>query len=165
MGDSLWNSAVGPSSGGTATGGYEKAVLEQYKLCVEMADRVSARRNLTNTFFLTFNSAVVTALAATSGAAWRHGSVGPLLAALVILLTQCLAWLVMMRSYRQLNGAKYTVINALELRLPARAFTGEWDALRAGTVWRRYLPLTYVEQSIPAIFAAAYLVGFFAAVL
>ena len=29
---------------------YDEAVLEQYKLYVEMADRISARRGLTNTF-------------------------------------------------------------------------------------------------------------------
>ena len=30
---------------------YDEAVLEQYKLYVEMADRISARRGLTNTPF------------------------------------------------------------------------------------------------------------------
>jgi hypothetical protein len=31
-------------------------VLEKYKLYVEMADRVSARRGLTNSFFLALNT-------------------------------------------------------------------------------------------------------------
>jgi hypothetical protein len=163
--DTLWNNGGGPSNGSGATGEYQGAILEQYKLCVEMADRGSSRRNLTYTFFLTFNSAVVTALAAASGADWHQGPAWTLLAGLVIPLTQCLAWSVMMRSYRQLNAAKYAVINALERKLPAHAFAGEWDALGSGTDGRRYMPLTYVEQSGPAIFGAAYLVGFFAAVL
>jgi hypothetical protein len=38
-------------------------VLEQYKLYVEMADRLSARRALANTFFLTVNTAVLIGLA------------------------------------------------------------------------------------------------------
>ena len=38
-------------------------LLEQYKLYVEMADRISQRRGAANTFFLTFNTAVVGALA------------------------------------------------------------------------------------------------------
>jgi hypothetical protein len=33
-------------------------LLEQYKIYVEMADRISSRRALTNTFFLTINTAV-----------------------------------------------------------------------------------------------------------
>ena len=41
---------------------YDGALLEQYKLYVEMADRVSARRGLTNSFFLTLNTSVVAAL-------------------------------------------------------------------------------------------------------
>ena len=35
------------------------ALLEQYKLYVEMADRISARRGLTNSFFLTLNTGIV----------------------------------------------------------------------------------------------------------
>ena len=38
-------------------------LLEQYKIYVEMADRISHRRAVANTFFLTFNTAVVGALA------------------------------------------------------------------------------------------------------
>ncbi|TSB21548.1 RipA family octameric membrane protein [Streptomyces benahoarensis] len=160
--ETLWNTDIGPSdySGGEET--YHGAVLEQYKLCVEMADRVSSRRNLTNTFFLTLNTAVVAAAAAGGGI---HGSLWVRLAGLVILLTQCLAWFVTMRSYRQLNAAKYAVIGALERRLPALAYSdAEWGALGEGRDWRRYLPLTHVEQWVPLIFAAAYVVGFLATV-
>ncbi|MFE0514176.1 hypothetical protein [Streptomyces sp. NPDC058964] len=49
-------------------------------------DRVSSRRNLTNTFFLTLNTAVVGVLAAVSGTAWRNSSAWVLVAGLVILL-------------------------------------------------------------------------------
>ncbi len=35
------------------------ALLEQYKLYVEMADRISARRGLTNSYFLTLNTGIV----------------------------------------------------------------------------------------------------------
>lgn len=88
------------------------------------------------------------------------------MAGLTILLTQCLTWFVMMRSYRQLNSAKYAVIGALERRLPAFAYSdAEWDALGRGRDWRRYVPLTRVEQWVPLIFGAAYVVGFLAAAL
>lgn len=64
---SLWNEGVGPSDFSEVNERYNQAVFEQYKLCVEMADRVSARRNLTNTFFLSLNSAVVAVMAAAFG--------------------------------------------------------------------------------------------------
>ena len=37
-------------------------LIEQYKIYVEMTDRISQRRGATNTFFLTFNTAIVAAL-------------------------------------------------------------------------------------------------------
>ncbi|GHF04730.1 hypothetical protein GCM10014715_71180 [Streptomyces spiralis] len=39
-------------------------MFEQCELCVEMADRVSARRSLANTFFLSLNSAVAAVVVA-----------------------------------------------------------------------------------------------------
>ena len=69
--DSLWNDpAVQPGEGSPEAA---SAFLEQYKLYVEMADRVSARRGNTNTFFLTLNTTAVTAIgllwSSTSGCA------------------------------------------------------------------------------------------------
>ena len=97
---------------------YYSTLLEQYKLYVEMADRVSARRGLANTFFLTFNSAVFTLI----GAFWTarpHATSALLIVPVLVLLAQCLAWFWLIRSYRQLNAAKYAVVGALEERLPA----------------------------------------------
>ncbi|WP_424893183.1 RipA family octameric membrane protein [Streptomyces sp. XH2] len=164
--DTLWNAGVGPTDYARAKDKYQGAILEQYKLCVEMADRVSARRSLTNTFFLSLNTVAVTALVTLSGAHWRSSSVWLLLAGLAVLLTQCLGWFVMMRSYRQLNAAKYAVIGALERRLPALAYSdAEWGALGEGHDWRRYVPLTYVEQGVPVVFGVAYVAGFLATTL
>jgi hypothetical protein len=164
--DALWNKAVGPSDYSSATERYQQTVLEQYKLCVEMADRVSGRRNLTNTFFLSLNSAVVAVVAGASARTLSAASVWVLLAGLAILQAQCFAWFVMVRSYRQLNAAKYQVIGALEERLPAFAYSrAEWGALGEGRDWRKYLPLTHIEQWVPAIFCASYLLGFFALAL
>ncbi|MQS39729.1 RipA family octameric membrane protein [Streptomyces katsurahamanus] len=165
--ETLWNEGVSPSDYACGKDGYQGAVLEQYKLCVEMADRVSSRRNLTNTFFLTLNTAVVATLAAVfPGEVRQPRPVWVVLSGLLILLTQCLVWWVMMRSYRQLNAAKYAVIGALERRLPAFAYSdGEWGALGEGRDWRRYVPLTYVEQWVPLTFGTAYVVGCLAVVL
>jgi hypothetical protein len=166
LGDALWNTEVDPSHYSEAGDRYQQAVLDQYKLCVEMADRVSSRRNLTNTFFLSLNSAVVAVVAAVSGRTLGGLAVQLLLAGLLILLAQCAAWFVMVRSYRQLNAVKYAVIGAFEKRLPAFAYSrAEWVALGEGRDWRRYLPLTHVEQWVPGIFAFSYVLGFCATVV
>jgi len=125
-------------------------------LYVEMADRISGRRMLTNTFFLTLNTAVFTAF----GVLWEtrpSGSFAWLTFPLVALLIQCGSWYWILRSYRQLSSAKYTVIGALEERLPTSPYwRAEWKALGSGHDRTRYLPLTHLEQWIPLLFAATY---------
>ncbi|GAA1454311.1 RipA family octameric membrane protein [Nocardiopsis tropica] len=159
--DRLWNTDVNPQTYTDAEEGYRAAVLDQYRTCVEMADRVSGRRSLTNTFFLSLNSAVVAAVVAVAGNSSQEVPLLLLLAGLVVLWAQCLTWFVMVRSYRQLNTAKFAVIGALERRLPALAYSdAEWFALGEGRDWRKYLPLTRVEQGVPLIFGAAYLLVF-----
>ncbi|SCK20242.1 hypothetical protein H181DRAFT_01472 [Streptomyces sp. WMMB 714] len=165
MSESLWNDAVSPASYADTSGAYQTAVFEQYKLCVEMADRVSARRNLANTFFLSLNSAVVAVVAAVLQEPRGQVSIWLLLPGLVILVSMCGAWYVLVRSYRQLNGAKFAVIGAMEERLPAFAYSrAEWKALGEGKDWKRYLPLTHAEQWVPVVFALAYFAGFIALV-
>jgi hypothetical protein len=123
------------------------------------------QRNLANTFFLSLNSAVVAAASAVAGHGWRQAPPLLVFAGLLILLGECLAWFLMMRSYRQLNHAKWEVIGLLERRLPARAYSdAEWGMLGRGRDFRRYIPLTIVEQGIPIFFAVAYLLGYAAAV-
>jgi len=162
---SVWNS---PDNSNLAAGDKEferTAVLEQYKMYVEMADRISARRSLTNTFFLSLNTAIFAAIASR----WTGTSttlpwflVFPLLA----LVTQCFAWFFLVRSYRQLNSAKYTVIGVLEDRLPASPYwRAEWAALGEGKDKRKYWPMTHLEQWIPILFALTYVGGFIAAVV
>jgi hypothetical protein len=155
----LWNSDIGKDSYGPHRAPYQSAVLEQYALCVEMADRISARRASANTFFLGLNTAVLTVV----GVLWRDkpsGSSNLLIAPLGLLLTLCLAWFLLVRSYRQLNAAKYAVIGSLEERLPASPYRHEWSLLATGARRATYWPLSKVEQWIPGIFAAAYIAGF-----
>ncbi|MEU1450764.1 RipA family octameric membrane protein [Streptomyces avermitilis] len=161
MRDALWNEAIGPTEYTDSSDRYRTALFEQYKLCVEMADRVSARRNASNTFFLTVNSALVTLLA-TALPELREGvSVWLLLPGLLILLSMCLSWFVLVRSYRQLNRVKWAVIGTFEERLPAYAYSrAEWHALGEGRDWRRYLQLSLIEQWVPLVFAVSYLLGF-----
>lgn len=162
--DSLWNDNLDANDYHDATATYHAAVFEQYKLCVEMADRVSARRNLANTFFLTLHSGLMVFLSAwLSQAPHRRVPVALALAVLLILMGMCATWWITVRSYQQLNRGKYAVIGALEERLPARTFVGgEWRALGEGRNWRIYLPLGRVERSVPLLFAGAYVLGFVA---
>ena len=120
---------------------------------------------LTNTFFLTLNTAAVTAI----GVVWsgkEHGLRWILPFLFVGLVIECLAWFWLLRSYRQLNTAKYLVVGALEERLPASPYwAAEWSALGKGEDPARYWPLSHLEQWLPALFIGLYLFGFIAALV
>jgi hypothetical protein len=156
----LWNDRAADVVAAGTPGVYDSAVLEQYKLYVEMADRVSQRRALANTFFLSLNTAIFTLL----GVVWPTGPDGQpwwLLIPLVALLGECFAWYYVVRSYRQLNAAKFEVVGALEERLPASPYwRAEWWALGQGKDLHRYWPLSHIEQWIPVLFASTYVAGF-----
>jgi hypothetical protein len=82
---------------------YQAAILEQYKIYLEMADRISARRGLTNTFFLTLNTLILT----TIGVLWKDrptAGVWYLAVPLAALLLQCGAWFWLLRSPHPLGG-------------------------------------------------------------
>lgn len=155
-----WTTGVSEQDYVAAREKYQAALLEQYKIYVEMADRISARRGLTNTFFLTLNTLIF----ATVGAVLQDRptmTVGHLVVPLIVLLLQCAAWFWLLRSYRQLNSAKYVVIGVLEERLPASPYwRAEWRALGEGSDPSRYWPLTHLEQWIPASFGVAYAAAF-----
>ena len=138
--------------------------MELYKLAVEMADRVSARRGTANTFFVTVNTALLAFLGlAELRVAWPVAVGG-----VVISLT----WALLIKSYRDLNAAKYTVINKAEERLPLRVFYDEWQIVKKDPPeswfprdWlarlTRYVEFTIVEMIVPLVFAALYLLVLF----
>lgn len=64
-----------------------------------------------------------------------------------------------LRSYRDLNRAKFDVILELEKRLPVQIFGDEWKSLKRDEVkwWRgRYAEQGTVERVVPFVFMAIY---------
>jgi hypothetical protein len=116
--------------------------LDLYKLAVEMADRISARRGVANTFFLTVNTGLA-ALLGGDELRWYVAGAGIVL---------CAAWWALLKSYRDLNRAKFDVILVMEQRLPVHPFGDEWNELRKS----RYRELGRVERIVPALFALVY---------
>jgi len=143
---------------------YQDHLLEQYKLYVQMADKISERRQSTNRFFLTVNTAVLAFLGVvvTPVVGSNQGGAGsvPLPWVLVVSaagLLMCFTWYRLVRSYRDLNMGKFKVVHALESRLPSSPYDAEWEAVGRGKDRKLYLPFTHVETYIPLIFAALYI--------
>jgi hypothetical protein len=147
-----------------------------------MADRVSARRAGSNTFFLTVNTALAAIVGIVSSARKPppHGSLPSfdafgLVATAIAGIVLSIVWWMLLRYYRRLNGAKWQVINKLEKELPAQPFTDEWKILHpdeptsdeklAKLSWMQRVKVrtkhreaTVVEQIVPFVFMAIYLV-------
>ncbi len=131
---------------------YRAHLLEQYRLYVEMADKMSERRQSANSFFLSVNTVIVGLVSYfTLNDACRRlvALLSPInIAGLVI----CYTWYRLMRSYRDLNTAKFKVIHELEQELPASPYDCEWEKVGRGTNRSLYLPITRVEMSVPWVF-------------
>ncbi len=139
-------------------------VMEQYKLAVEMADRVSARRAVANAFFLTVNTTLVAVVGLDSASA-RSVPLSVAVCAAGVVVAGC--WMFLLQNYRRLNEAKFVVINRIEdEHLPVKMFKDEWALLggedapagRRGKVKVGLKQLGGVERLVPWVFALLYIV-------
>src|SRR2546423_6198448 len=104
---------------GTQINQSEQALVEQYKLYVEMADRISARRADTNKFYISLLTALLVILSIVVEKNILSNIQGFVLLAIGILgIALCFVWIVNIRSYSQLNTGKFTVIHDMEKQLP-----------------------------------------------
>ncbi|MDP2601826.1 MAG: hypothetical protein Q8S00_04440 [Deltaproteobacteria bacterium] len=136
---------------------FQAHLLEQYKLYVEMADRISQRRQTANSYFLTVNTALLSFVGYlttkdTSDYLWLLGVVGVVL---------CYLWYRLVRSYRDLNTAKFNVIHVIEKRLPLSPYDAEWEAMGRGKDSTRYKPVTHIETGVPWVFVVLHVFVFY----
>jgi hypothetical protein len=128
--------------------------MEQYKINVEMSDRISARRSITNTFFLTLHSILIGILGLSLSRAPYVPHIGLLLMPLLGLLFLCYAWWRLVQNYRHIAEAKAKVICELERRLPCNAsLLTEKTLSKHG---KRFSPRNRLEMFMPYLFAALY---------
>lgn len=128
--------------------GYDAAVLEQWKTCVEMANSNTEKRNNANNLFITINSALFAVITF----AWDYKSI--LLS--IIGIVVCVLWLSSIRSYKQLSSVKYDIVNEIEKKLPLAPFTYEWEKLK---LEHNYVGLTRIENVLPWLFLVLYAVA------
>jgi cbb3-type cytochrome oxidase subunit 3 len=135
-----------------------KTLFEQYKLYIEMADRISQRRAQTNQFYLTVLSALVVILSfVVSNHLYQNflNIVIFVIAFIGILL--CIIWYYHVQSYKQHNKGKFAVIHEMEAMLPFAVYKREWEILGEGKDKKIYLPFTHVEKYLPFIMAMLYI--------
>jgi hypothetical protein len=134
--------------------------FDLYKIAVEMADRVSARRTGANNFFVALHGLLATVVGIIGLNVPNGGGSGAAtLVAGTAGIVLCAAWWLGLRSYRDLNSAKFKVISAMERKFAVQVFTDEWKYLKEDRVrgWRgRYAEQGTVERLVPFIFGGLY---------
>jgi len=129
-------------------------LLEQYKMYIEMADRISQRRASANSFFISANAAIL------AFATWLGIAGINILLISLAGLSISFFWFFSIRSYSQLNSSKYKVIHEIETKFPLRLYEYEWEVLGKGKSFKKYWPLSHIEKLIPFVFIALYIVLF-----
>jgi hypothetical protein len=155
----LWNTEVSPKKYGEQKQYYDH-IFEQYKLYVETAEATSGRRGLANTFFLTLHTLIITTIGLFFQNGFQIQNKWMIFLPLLACVTLCWAWWRIIKSFKQLNTAKFKVIGEFEKHLPAMPFvSAEWNMLGKGQDPNLYRELTDVENLVPLIFAGLYILG------
>lgn len=130
---------------------YRNHILEQWKTAVDMSNAISDRRTNVNNIFLTINSILL----ALVNFQFEKKSMGYALIGCAI----CGIWILNLKNFKQLNSAKFKVINELEKKLPANVFDYEWEVVGRGNNGKKYKRMTKIEQAIPFTFVLIYVVA------
>lgn len=140
---------------------YVEHLLEQYKIYINSAEKISDRRQKANEFFLTLNSALVALLGFIATKTNEMEIKYLLILSAIAGMTICYLWYRIIFSYKCLNGGKFKVIHAIEKRLPLALYDTEWEALERGENKKVYWPFTHIELFVPWIFIVIYLIILF----
>ena len=141
-------------SGEDYEGSFKSDLLEQYKLYVQSAENVSARRVQSSRYLLTLNAALVALYGFQSAGFGRSywALVVPVVGIAVSLL-----WYLIIKSHADLNRVKFNVIHEFERHLPAAMYRYEWRLAEDGK-GKSYRAVTAIEKWIPILFAILHVV-------
>ncbi|MCK5046703.1 MAG: hypothetical protein KAJ76_01740 [Candidatus Heimdallarchaeota archaeon] len=131
-------------------------IFDQYKLYVDLADRISARRATTNSFYLTANSFLFVAI----GILFSNGLEVVVPMILLIGVFVSISWWLLIIYYKNLNSSKYKVINEIEKKLPVMGLLTEYKLSKTQEKPIRGLRgLTSIEQWLPISLLTMYSLG------
>ena len=131
---------------------YRDHVLTIYRTYLEMADRISARRDRANSFFLTINTAIVGFIGYLSTHSPVRSAHDTRLLVAIAGIVICYLWYRIIKSYRGLNSAKFKIVHQIESLLPMKPYYAEWESVGRGENKKLYLPITHIEMFVPWIF-------------
>jgi hypothetical protein len=129
---------------------YKAHLLDMYKIYLEMADRISSRRQSANNFYLAINTALIGLVGYLRLGAEKSLHNYFLISAAGMVL--CYIWYRQVRSYRGMSSGKFKIVHKLEKKLPISLYDAEWEILGRGKTPDIYLPFTRIEIFVPWVF-------------
>ena len=138
--------------------------MDQYRLYVNAAEKISDRRQKTNEFFLALNTALIGFLGFIITKTGSNENHVILFIASIAGAVMCYLWFRIVISYTSLNSAKYEVIHTIEERLPLALYDTEWEVLGRGKDRKKYWPFSHIEKYVPWIFIFLYAILIFSIV-
>ncbi len=160
----LWTSITSEAYADERQRAYQAALMEQYKLFLDVANENRRRRATANSFFLTINTAIFALI----GTFWEQRPTGTpwaLALPLIVVLVECGAWALLITAYRTRGEAGWRTLQEIEQRLPAAMITAGLATVASRPNRLRRRGLTDFELVIPVLFAGLYVVAFVAAVV
>ncbi len=135
-------------------GSFNADLLEQYKLYVQSAENVSARRVASSRYLLTLNAALVA----------LYGFQSPNLSPIewvvpvpILGILVSVLWHRIIKSHKDLNAVKFDIIHELEKRLPVSLYAHEWRLANKGH-GMAYRAVTDIERWIPIAFLVLHVI-------
>ena len=144
------------------SGNYRNDLLEQYKMYVELTDRINERLQRSYYSFLTINSAIVGGLGyfqiyGGSDTADQSAFISIVLAIISYLGTlSCGAWVISIISHRDLYERRLQIINSIEERLPLSLFYAESKLLEGSFCAELHIPAAKTEALTFILFLVIY---------
>ena len=136
---------------------YQKHLFEQYKLYIESAEKTSDRRQRANNHFITINTAFVLLM----GLFYQHidNSAWVSLVFASFGVAICVVFYYLIRSYQQINKAKFNIIQKIEEELPLALYKEEWKFLSNYRAKGKYNLLSKNERRIVISFGIIYFIA------
>ena len=139
-------------------GDYYDHLLKQYNLYIEMMDRVSSRRIRTNSFFLTANTVLFSAIGVLIKLTQNLGEFNGICIIISAIsgIIFSFTWFRLITEFKNLNKGKFKIIHLLETKLPAQLYKAEWEYLQPIESSSRYKLVTEIEKKVPLVFIILY---------
>lgn len=129
-------------------------LLEQYRIAVDMADKLNTRKESASKLFVSANAIFFAFLAS------RELTIEMSVFLSLFGIFLSVIWSSLMKNHNVVHSAKYEVIEEMEEHLPYKVFDSEWKKLGKGLNKKRYRNLGTIEHQIPLLFIILYLILF-----